>query len=72
MEEQEQRRPKLDTAIYIGGNWDFEKGLKRLRNQFQKHVAPELRRHTFYMSKSQRRRLKRHKAILRQRKKESK
>jgi ribosomal protein S21 len=43
----------------------LEKKIKKLRKDFQKNVQPALRRHTYYLSKSERRRIKRKKAIKR-------
>ncbi|MGW8221428.1 MAG: 30S ribosomal protein S21 [Syntrophobacteria bacterium] len=43
----------------------LEGKIKKLRKDFQKNVQPALRRHTYYLSKSERRRIKRKKAIKR-------
>jgi len=43
----------------------LERKIKRLRKDFQKNVQPALRRHTYYLSKSERKRIKRKKAIKR-------
>jgi len=43
----------------------LERKIKKLRKDFQKNVQPALRRHTYYLSKSERRRIKRKKAIKR-------
>ena len=43
----------------------FEKKVRKLRKDFQKNVQPVLRRHNYYLSKGERRRIKRKKAIKR-------
>ncbi|SFM80010.1 hypothetical protein [Thermodesulforhabdus norvegica] len=43
----------------------FEKKIRKLRKDFQKNVQPVLRRHNYYLSKGERRRIKRKKAIKR-------
>ncbi|MDY6909615.1 MAG: 30S ribosomal protein S21 [Thermodesulfobacteriota bacterium] len=43
----------------------FEKKIRKLRKDFQKNVQPALRRHNYYLSKGERRRIKRKKAIKR-------
>jgi ribosomal protein S21 len=43
----------------------LERKIRKLRRDFQKNVQPAIRRHTYYLSKSERRRIKRKKAIKR-------
>lgn len=43
----------------------LERKIRRLRRDYQRNVQPALRRHTYYLSKSERRRIKRKKAIKR-------
>ncbi len=43
----------------------LEKKIRKLRKDFQKNVQPVLRRHNYYLSKGERRRIKRKKAIKR-------
>lgn len=43
----------------------FEKKIRKLRKDFQKNVQPVLRRHNYYLSKGERKRIKRKKAIKR-------
>jgi len=43
----------------------LEKKIRRLRKDFQKNVQPVLRRHNYYLSKGERKRIKRKKAIKR-------
>jgi ribosomal protein S21 len=43
----------------------FEKKVRKLRKDFQKNVQPVLRRHNYFLSKGERRRIKRKKAIKR-------
>jgi ribosomal protein S21 len=43
----------------------LERKIRRLRRDYQRNVQPALRRHTYYLSKSERRRMKRKKAIKR-------
>lgn len=44
---------------------NLERKIKRLRRDYQRNVQPALRRHTYYLSKSERRRIKHKKAIKR-------
>ena len=43
----------------------LEKKIRKLRKDFQKNVQPVLRRHNYYLSKGERRRIKKKKAIKR-------
>ena len=43
----------------------IEKKIRKLRKDFQKNVQPVLRRHNYYLSKGERRRIKKKKAIKR-------
>jgi ribosomal protein S21 len=43
----------------------FEKKIRKLRKDFQKNIQPVLRRHNYYLSKGERRRIKQKKAIKR-------
>ena len=43
----------------------IEKKIRKLRKDFQKNVQPDLRRHNYYLSKGERRRIKKKKAIKR-------
>lgn len=47
------------------GRDSFEKKVRKLRKDFQKNVQPVLRRHNYFLSKGERRRIKRKKAIKR-------
>jgi ribosomal protein S21 len=47
------------------GSDSLERKIRKLRKDFQKNVQPALRRHNYYLSKSERRRIKRKKAIKR-------
>ena len=44
---------------------NIEKKIRKLRKDFQKNVQPVLRRHNYYLSKGERRRIKKKKAIKR-------
>ncbi|MGE5312343.1 MAG: 30S ribosomal protein S21 [Nitrospirota bacterium] len=48
----------------------LERKIKRLRRDYQRNVQPALRRHTYYLSKSERRRIKHQKAIKRMQRRE--
>ena len=47
------------------GRESFEKKVRKLRKDFQKNVQPVLRRHDYFLSKGERRRIKKKKAIKR-------
>lgn len=49
---------------------DLEKMIKKLKKDFQKNIQPALKRHSYFISKSERMRVKRAKAIRRLRRKE--
>lgn len=49
---------------------DLEKMLKRLKKDFQKNIQPVLKKHNYFISKGERTRLKRAKAIRRMRRRE--
>ena len=49
---------------------DLEKMLKRLKKDFQRNVQPVLKKHSYFISKGERTRLKKAKAIRRLRRKE--
>jgi ribosomal protein S21 len=49
---------------------DLEKMLKRLKKDFQRNVQPVLKKHSYFISKGERTRLKKAKAIRRMRRKE--
>lgn len=44
---------------------NIEKKIRKLRKDFQKNVQPVLRRHNYYLTKGERRRIKKKKAIKR-------
>jgi len=48
----------------------LERKIKRLRRDYQRNVQPALRRHTYHLSKSERRRIKHQKAIKRMQRRE--
>ncbi|MEO0242429.1 MAG: 30S ribosomal protein S21 [candidate division WOR-3 bacterium] len=48
---------------------DLERMLKRLKRDFQQNVQPELKKHAHFISKSERERMKRAKAIRKLRRK---
>ena len=48
----------------------FEKRIKRLKRDFQRNIGPSVKRHRYYLSKGERRRLKHEKAIKRLKKRE--
>ncbi len=49
---------------------DLEKMLKKLKKDFQRNIQPELKKHSYFVSKGERARLKRAKAIRRMRRRE--
>jgi ribosomal protein S21 len=49
---------------------DVEKMIKRLKKDFQKNIQPVLKKHSYFISKGERARLKRAKAIRRMRRRE--
>jgi ribosomal protein S21 len=49
----------------------FESRLRQLKKDFQRNVGPSIRRHRYYLTKSERSRLKHEKAIKRLNKKRS-
>ena len=49
---------------------DVEKMLKRLKKDFQRNIQPALKKHSYFVSKGERARLKRAKAIRRMRRRE--
>ena len=49
---------------------DLEKMLKKLKKDFQKNIQPVLKKHSYFVSKGERTRLKRAKAIRRLRRRE--
>ena len=64
-----------DTLVQEGGDSmterdDLEKMLKKLKKDFQKNVQPVLKKHSYFVSKGERTRLKRAKAIRRLRRRE--
>ena len=64
-----------DTLVQEGGDSmterdDLEKMLKKLKKDFQKNVQPVLKKHSYFISKGERTRLKRAKAIRRLRRRE--
>jgi ribosomal protein S21 len=46
---------------------DFERQVRKLKKDFQKNVLPAVKRHSFYVSKSEMRRIKERKAARRRR-----
>ena len=46
---------------------DFEREVRKLKKDFQKNVLPAVKRHSFYVSKSEMRRIKERKAARRRR-----
>jgi ribosomal protein S21 len=46
---------------------EFEREIRRLKKDFQKNVLPAVKRHSFYVSKSEMRRIKERKAARRRR-----
>ena len=46
---------------------EFERELRKLKKDFQKNVLPAVKRHSFYVSKSEMRRIKERKAARRRR-----
>jgi ribosomal protein S21 len=46
---------------------DFERELRRLKKDFQRNVLPAVKRHSFYVSKSEMKRIKERKAARRRR-----
>lgn len=46
---------------------DFERQVRKLKKDFQKNVLPAVKRHSFYISKSEMRRIKERKAARRRR-----
>lgn len=46
---------------------DFEREFRKLKKDFQKNVLPAVKRHSFYVSKSEMRRIKERKAARRRR-----
>jgi ribosomal protein S21 len=64
---------KLFLCREAGENWmaeaetkeTLEKKIRKLRKDFQKNVQPVLRRHNYYLTKGERRRIKKKKAIKR-------
>ncbi len=46
---------------------ELEKSIKKLKKDFEQNVLPQLKRHQFFLSKSQRKRIKIKKAIRRMR-----
>ncbi|GAB4269150.1 MAG: hypothetical protein Kow0092_23090 [Deferrisomatales bacterium] len=46
---------------------DFEREVRRLKKDFQKNILPAVKRHAFYLSKSEMRRIKERKAARRRR-----
>jgi len=67
------KKKRATNIRKVGENWmaepevqeSFEKKIRKLRKDFQKNVQPVLRRHNYYLSKGERRRIKRKKAIKR-------
>jgi len=49
---------------------DLERMIKRLKKDFQKNIQPVLKKHSYFISKGERARLKRAKAIRRMRRRE--
>ena len=49
---------------------DLERMIKRLKKDFQKNIQPVLKKHSYFISKGERTRLKRAKAIRRMRRRE--
>ena len=50
-----------------GQGADFEREVRKLKKDFQKNVLPAVKRHSFYVSKSEMRRIKERKAARRRR-----
>jgi len=50
-----------------GPEADFEREIRKLKKDFQKNVLPAVKRHSFYLSKSEMRRIKERKAARRRR-----
>jgi ribosomal protein S21 len=46
---------------------EFERDVRRLKKDFQRNVLPAVKRHSFYMTKSEMRRIKERKAARRRR-----
>ncbi|MBI5444794.1 MAG: hypothetical protein HY900_26710 [Deltaproteobacteria bacterium] len=46
---------------------DFEREVRRVKKDFQRNVLPAVKRHSFYVSKSEMRRIKQRKAARRRR-----
>lgn len=59
----------MSLEIYVAG--DIEKALGRLKQSYKRDFAQDVVRHSYYLSPSRRRRLKKLKAIQRLRKLES-
>ncbi len=63
------RRYGSDSRREGGGDprREFEREVRRLKKDFQKNVLPAVKRHSFYVSKSEMRRVKERKAARRRR-----
>lgn len=63
------RRPRRDSDRDQGSDprRDFEREVRKLKKDFQKNVLPAVKRHSFYVSKSEMRRIKERKAARRRR-----
>jgi ribosomal protein S21 len=59
----------MGSEIFVNG--DIEKGILKLRRDFQKNISRVLKSHEFFESKSQRKRAKRARAIRKLKKLES-
>lgn len=64
-----ERRPRRDFDREGGSDprRDFEREVRKLKKDFQKNVLPAVKRHSFYVSKSEMRRIKERKAARRRR-----
>jgi len=64
-----ERRPRRDYDREGGSDprRDFEREVRKLKKDFQKNVLPAVKRHSFYVSKSEMRRIKERKAARRRR-----
>ena len=65
-----ERRPRRDYDRDREGSdprRDFEREVRKLKKDFQRNVLPAVKRHSFYVSKSEMRRIKERKAARRRR-----
>lgn len=64
-----ERRPRSRDYDREGSDprRDFEREVRKLKKDFQRNVLPAVKRHSFYVSKSEMRRIKERKAARRRR-----